>query len=141
MDIHFNLNCQLLRQEAREDRLGDFGIAKRTHPSKTNGGMRNSPGQRKSFSSPEFLALDGLPDLVGSTGMVAARADNAAMESLSALVQKNMLDRQRQSMHEQLRPTTASWIEKSYHRRRRQCRLGRLTTVETEPVDHSLKAD
>lgn len=36
--------------------------------------------------------------------------------------------------HEELRIAIMTWIEHSYHRRRRQARLGRLTPVEFETI-------
>ena len=70
--------------------------------------------------------------LVGSMGRVGACGDNAAMESFFALLQNNVLDRQRWATREQLRLAIITWIEKTYHRRRRQRRLGRLTPIEFE---------
>ena len=70
--------------------------------------------------------------LVGSMGRVGACADNAAMESFFALLQKNVLDRQRWATRDQLRLAIITWIERTYHRRRRQRRLGRLTPIEFE---------
>ena len=63
-------------------------------------------------------------------GRVGACGDNAAMESFFALLQKNVLDRQRWSTREQLRLAIITWIERTYHRRRRQRGLGRLTPIE-----------
>jgi transposase InsO family protein len=51
-----------------------------------------------------------------------------------ALLQKNVLDRQRWATREQLRLAIVTWIEKTYHRRRRQRRLGRLTPIEFETI-------
>ena len=42
------------------------------------------------------------------------------MESFFSLLQKNVLNRQRWTSREQLRPAIVIWIEKTYHRRRRQ---------------------
>jgi putative transposase len=70
--------------------------------------------------------------LTGSMGRVGACGDNAAMESFFALLQKNVLDRQRRATREELRLAIITWIERTYHRRRRQRRLGRLTPVEYE---------
>jgi putative transposase len=76
------------------------------------------------------LRSDGL---TGSMGRVGACGDNAAMESFFALLQKNVLDRQRWSTREQLRLAIITWIERTYHRRRRrQRRPGRLTPIEYE---------
>lgn len=72
--------------------------------------------------------------LHGSTGRVGACADNAAMESFFSLLRKNVLNRQRWSTREQLRLAIITWIEKTYHRRRRQDRLGRLTPTEFETL-------
>jgi putative transposase len=49
-------------------------------------------------------------------GRVGACGDNAAMESFFALLQKNVLDRQRWSTREQLRLAVITWIERTYHR-------------------------
>ncbi len=57
------------------------------------------------------------------------------MESLFALLQKNFLDRRSWPTREQLRIAIITWIERStYHRRRRQARLDRLTPVELETI-------
>jgi putative transposase len=71
-------------------------------------------------------------DLSGSMGRVATCADNAAMESFFGLLQNNVLDRRRWATREQLRLAIITWIERTYHRRRRQRRLGRLTPIEFE---------
>ncbi|MGO1227016.1 MAG: IS3 family transposase, partial [Brachybacterium sp.] len=60
--------------------------------------------------------------------------DNAAMESFFALLQKNVLDRERWRTREELRIAIITWIERAYHRRRRQARLGRLTPIEYETI-------
>ena len=65
-------------------------------------------------------------------GRVAAAGDNAAMESFFALLQKNVLDRQSWTTREQLRIAIVTWIERTYHRRRRQTALRRLTPIEFE---------
>jgi len=72
--------------------------------------------------------------LVGSMGPVGAAGDNAAMESSFALLQKNVLDRRRWATRAELRIAIVTWIELTYHRRRRQVRLGRLTPVEFETI-------
>ena len=68
-------------------------------------------------------------------GRVGACGDNAAMESFLALLQKNVLDRQRWRIREELRLAIMTWIERTYHRRRRQQRLGRLTPIEFETIN------
>ncbi|NHC15954.1 IS3 family transposase [Motilibacter deserti] len=72
--------------------------------------------------------------LRGSMGRVGTCADNAAMESFFALLQKNVLNRRRWDTRDELRRAIVVWIEKTYHRRRRQDRLGRLTPVEFETL-------
>ncbi len=70
--------------------------------------------------------------LVGSMGRVGAAGDNAAMESFFSLLQKNVPNRRSWATREELRITIVTWIERTYHRRRRQARLGKLTPVEFE---------
>ena len=67
-------------------------------------------------------------------GRVGACGDNAAMESFFALLQRNVLDRRRWSTRAELRLAIVAWIERTYHRRRRQHRLGRLTPVEFDTM-------
>jgi len=63
-------------------------------------------------------------------GRVGSAADNAAMESFFALLQKNVLNQKTWATREQLRLAMVTWIEATYHRRRRQDALGGLTPVE-----------
>ncbi|AOP54444.1 Integrase core domain-containing protein [Brevibacterium aurantiacum] len=72
--------------------------------------------------------------LIGSMGQVGAAGDNAAMESFFSLLQKNVLDRKRWRTRDELRIAIITWIERTYHRRRRQARLGRLTPIEYETI-------
>ena len=72
--------------------------------------------------------------MVGSMGRVGACGDNAAMESFFSLLQKNVLDRRAWATREELRIAIVTWIERTYHRRRRQDALGRLTPVEYETI-------
>jgi len=67
-------------------------------------------------------------------GRVGACADNAAMESFFSLLQKNVLNRKRWETREELRLAIVTWIERTYHRRRRQEALGRLTPIEFETI-------
>jgi transposase InsO family protein len=73
--------------------------------------------------------------MVGSMGQIGAAGDNAAMESFFALLQRNVLDRRRWSTRDELRIATVTWIERTYHRRRRQAALGRLTPIEYEMIN------
>jgi transposase InsO family protein len=72
--------------------------------------------------------------LKGSMGRVGTCADNAAMESFFSLLQKNVLNRRRWDSREELRLAIITWIERTYHRRRRQDALGRLTPIEYETI-------
>lgn len=58
--------------------------------------------------------------MLGSMGQVGSAGDNAAMESFFSLLQKNVLNRQPWQTREQLRIAIGTWIERTYHRRRRQ---------------------
>jgi transposase InsO family protein len=72
--------------------------------------------------------------MVGSMGQVGSAGDNAAMESFFALLQKNVLNRGRWDTRDQLRIAIITWIERTYHQRRRQAALGRLTPTEYETI-------
>ncbi|MCI4061444.1 IS3 family transposase [Micromonospora sp. R77] len=74
--------------------------------------------------------------MVGSMGRVGAAGDNAAMESFFALLQNNVLNRRTWATRQQLRIAIVTWIERTYHRRRRQRSLSRLTPVEFETIMH-----
>ena len=56
------------------------------------------------------------------------------MESFFSLLQKNVLDSQRWEIRQDLRIAIVTWIERTYHRRRRQTRLGRMTPIEYEMI-------
>ena len=92
------------------------------------------------FRSAAFVRTLKDRGLTGSMGRVGACGDNAAMESFFALLQKNVLDRHRWSTREQLRLAIITWIERTYHRRRRQRGLGRLTPIEYETINHAATA-
>ena len=68
-------------------------------------------------------------------GQVGSAGDNAAMESFFGLLQNNVLDRERRSTRQELRIAIITWIERTYHRRRRQSTLGRLTPIEYEMIE------
>ena len=86
------------------------------------------------FRSRKFVHALNRHHLIGSMGKVGAAGDNAAMESFFALLQKNVLNRKRWRTREELRIAIITWIERTYHRRRRQARLGRLTPIEYETI-------
>lgn len=86
------------------------------------------------FRSRKFVHALNHHDMTGSMGRVGACGDNAAMESFFSLLQKNVLDRRPWATREDLRIAIVTWIERTYHRRRRQDRLGRLTPIEFETI-------
>ena len=88
-------------------------------------------GQFRSHRYQRTLRAHGL---VGSMGRVSSAGDNAAMESFFSLLQKNVLNRQTWTTRDELRVEIITWIERTYHRRRRQRALGKLTPVEFEAI-------
>ena len=92
------------------------------------------------FRSRKFVHALNRHHLIGSMGQVGAAGDNAAMESFFSLLQKNVLDRRSWTTREQLRIAMVTWIERTYHRRRRQARLGRLTPIEFETITNTTVA-
>jgi putative transposase len=67
-------------------------------------------------------------------GQVGSCADNAAMESFFALLQKHVLNRRPWAAREGLWLEIVSGIEGTYHRRRRQRGLGKLPPIEYETI-------
>nr|MBA3906439.1 transposase [Pseudonocardiales bacterium] len=92
------------------------------------------------FRSHAFVRELRHHNVVGSMGRVGACGDNAAMESFFALLQKNVLDRRRWPTREDLHLAIVTWIERTYHRRRRQDRLGRMTPIEYEMLHQAATA-
>lgn len=86
------------------------------------------------FRSRKFVRALRRHSQVGSMGQVGSSADNAAMKSFIALLQKNVLNRKQWRTRDELRIAISTWIEKTYHRRRRQDSLGRLTPIEHETI-------
>ncbi|MDX8053833.1 IS3 family transposase [Lentzea sp. BCCO 10_0798] len=86
------------------------------------------------FRSRKFVRALTRHGLSGSMGRVGAAGDNAAMESFFALLQNNVLDRRTWSTRDELRIAIVTWIERTYHRRRRPAALGRLTPIEYEVI-------
>ena len=56
------------------------------------------------------------------------------MRTFFSLQQKNVLNRRSWTTREELRIAIVTWIERTYHRRRRQAALGRLTPIEYELI-------
>ncbi|CAM4112738.1 IS3 family transposase [Tsukamurella strandjordii] len=86
------------------------------------------------FRSRRFTEQLNRFQLSGSMGRVGSAGDNAAMESFFSLLQKNVLDRQQWTTRQELRTAIVVWIERTYHRRRRQRTLGKLTPIEFEMI-------
>ena len=72
-----------------------------------------------------------------SMGRVASAGDNAAMESFFSLLQKNVLNRKTWDTRAELSAAITHWIEATYHRKRRQRALGKLTPIEYEAIHHN----
>ncbi|MEO7259845.1 MAG: IS3 family transposase [Jatrophihabitantaceae bacterium] len=87
------------------------------------------------FRSTRYVRTLANNGLIGSMGRVGACADNAAMESFFSLLQNNVLDTQRWATRQELRLAIVTWIERTYHRRRRQRALGKLTPIEYETLN------
>ena len=56
------------------------------------------------------------------------------MESFFSLLQKNVLNRRTWTTRDDLRIAIVTWIERTYHRRRSQNGLRRLTPIEYEAI-------
>lgn len=134
-------------KDAWSGRIVGYSIDSRMKASLAVAALRNaicvrSPGagtvvhadRGSQFRSRKFVRVLHRHGLAGSMGRVGTCADNAAMESFFALLQRNVLDRQRWNTRQNLRLAIVYWIERTYHRRRRQRRLGRLTPVAFETL-------
>jgi transposase InsO family protein len=133
-------------KDAFSGRIVGYSMDSRMKASLAVGALRGAIGLRSplgtvvhsdrgsQFRSGKFVRLLRNHGLVGSMGRTGTCADNAAMESFFALLQHNVLDRQRWQTREELRLAIVIWIERTYHRRRRQRALGKLTPIEFEAV-------
>ena len=99
-----------------------------------NSGRQARCDRGSQFRSRKFVHAINRHTMVGSMGRVGAAGDNAAMESFFSLLQKNVLDRRTWATREELRIAIVTWIERTYHRRRRQAALSRLTPIEYELI-------
>ena len=59
------------------------------------------------------------------------------MESFFSLLQKNVLNSRAWTTRQELRLAIVIWVERTYHRRRRQARLGHSTPMEFEGINAS----
>jgi len=126
-------------KDVHSNRIVGYSIDSRMKAALAVAALRNAIGLRSpagtvvhsdrgsQFRSHAFVRTLKNNGLLGSMGRVGACGDNAAMESFFSLLQKNVLDRQRWATREQLRLAIITWIERTYHRRRRQRSLGKLT--------------
>ena len=96
--------------------------------------MRGPHRSRIALSQPEIRGGTQPPRHGRIHDRVGAAGDNAAMESFFSLLQKNVLDRHAWATREELRIEIVRWIERTYHRRRRQAAPGRLTPIEFETI-------
>lgn len=139
-------------KDVHSGRIVGYSIDSRMTASLAVSALRNAIGLREpagtivhsdrgsQFRSRKFVYTLHRNGLRGSMGRVGACGDNAAMESFFALLQNNVLDRQRWPSREELRLAIVTWIERTYHRRRRQTRLGRLTPIEFETINRHATA-
>lgn len=107
-------------------------VAHRSRAGADTGGCVVHSDRGSQFRSQAFQRALKDHGLVGSMGRVGAAGDNAAMESFFSLVQNNVLDTGSWSTRAGLRAGIVSWIEGTYHRRRKQEGLGRMTPVVFE---------
>ncbi|MFC5424995.1 IS3 family transposase [Brevibacterium otitidis] len=114
-------------------------VARRGGPRAVTGCVVHSD-RGSQFRSRKFQHALKRLGLAGSMGRVGAAGDNAAMESFFAVLQKNVLNRRRWATRAQLRTAIVHWVERTYHQKRRQRRLGKLTPVEYELVHHKAVA-
>ena len=61
-------------------------------------------------------------------------------QSFSSPLQKNAPDRRSLATQEKLRIAIVTGIERTYHRHRRQARLGRFTPIEFEAIMNTTAA-
>ena len=139
-------------KDLHSNRIVGYSLDSRMTASLAVAALRNAIGLRSptdtivhsdrgsQFRSRTFVNTLSANGLRGSMGRVGACGDNAAMESFFALLQKNVLDQQRWTTRAELRLAIVTWIEKTYHRVRRQRRLGRLTPIEFETINRTAHA-
>lgn len=72
--------------------------------------------------------------LLGSMGNAGTSADNAAMESYFALLQKNILNLKKWNTKEELASEIVHWSLVKYNKKRRQQRLMNLTPQEYDNI-------
>ena len=137
-DVHSNRIVGYSISDRMKSRLAvtaiDNAVARRHADGADVAGCIVHSDRGSQFRSRKFVHVLNRHQLSGSMGRVGAAGDNAAMESFFALLQKNVLDRQSWTTRQELRIAIVTWIERTYHRRRRQDALGRLTPIEYETI-------
>ena len=108
----------------------EMAVTHRGHPT----GVVVHSDRGSQFRSRKFVRALARHTLLGSMGRAGAAGDNAAMESSFALLQENLVDQRSWTTRDELRLAMIHWIERTYHRRRRQSRLGKFTPVEFETI-------
>jgi putative transposase len=140
-DVHSNRIVGYSIDSRMKSRLAvpaiDSAVARRAVDGAQVAGCIVHSDRGSQFRSRKFVHTLNRHQLSGSMGRVGAAGDNAAMESFFALLQKNVLDRQHWTSRQELRIAIVTWIERTYHRRRRQAGLGRLTPIEYETITHT----
>lgn len=133
-------------KDAFSGRIVGYSIDSRMKASLAVAALRNAMALRRpsgtvvhsdrgsQFRSKRFVRTLRGSGLIGSMGRTGTCADNASMESFFALLQRNVLDRKKWQTRDELRLAIVIWIERTYHRRRRQRALGKLTPIEFEAV-------
>jgi putative transposase len=143
-DVHSNRIVGYSIDSRMKSRLAvtaiDNAVARRSADGAEVAGCIVHSDRGSQFRSRKFVHALNRHQLSGSMGRVGAAGDNAAMESFFALLQKNVLDRQHWATRQELRIAIVTWIERTYHRRRRQDALGRLTPIEYETIVPTLAA-
>jgi transposase InsO family protein len=112
----------------------DSAVARRATAGQATAGCVLHTDRGSQFRSRKLQQALTRHRILGSMGQVGSAGDNAAMESFFSLLQNNVLDRQSWDTRDQLRIAIVTWIERTYHRRRRQTGLGRLTPIEYELI-------
>ena len=143
-DVHSNRIVGYSIDSRMKSRLAvtalDNAVARRAADGAVVAGCILHSDRGSQFRSRKFVHALNRHQLSGSMGRVGAAGDNAAMESFFALLQKNVLDRRHWRTRQELQIAIVTWIERTYHRRRRQDAPGRLTPIEYETITPTLAA-
>lgn len=75
------------------------------------------------------------PNITGCRIGYSTPVEQPVKPPVRSVPAQNVLDRKRWATRAELRLAIVVWIEKTYHRTRRQRRLGRLTPIEFETIN------